>query len=187
MSIQKLFPRFLTFTLLITLCFPLVFGSLDALALSCLQLDTPRNAMNKADVVFQGVVSKATPDGKGGYFYAFNVSKVWKGEIESTVTLHQSEAEVTWSYVFNGGKEYIVMARYNDSKELVYPLCGYSLEFTGSNQSEVTSVIDDLGSFTVPSQGSATPGMQILYVVIPFLVAGAIVGFVIYQNRNSKK
>src|SRR6185436_12272063 len=81
---------------------------------------SPRVAVLRADVAFRGTARDVRPVGgrsgtRGpwqGSIVTFDVSRVWKGDVGSTIVLHQTrdgEDDVT----FESGREYVVFARRN--------------------------------------------------------------------------
>jgi hypothetical protein len=87
----------------------------SAFACSCIPSGPPEEALEQATVVFAGRVVDADPAPAGEMVntaelvpYTFEVSQVWKGDVNSTITLGSSVSSASCGYEFVVGEEYIV-------------------------------------------------------------------------------
>lgn len=85
----------------------------SASALSCAQPRPPQEELGLAEAVFKGKLLSETRNR-----LHFEVSKVWKGEVGSKISLHPNG----WTE-FNTGQEYVVFVSKEDGK-LTPRLCG---------------------------------------------------------------
>ncbi len=95
---------------------------LSANVLACDKTELePAKAFNTADVIFRGNVENLqylddpeTTKVEPRIIVTFRVSKVWKGPLEKSLTIHTTYNKSTCNgYAFISGREYLVYARFN--------------------------------------------------------------------------
>lgn len=110
-------------------------GAGSVSACSCVRPGSPIEELEKSDAVFAGTVvnidipslQKAKQQfGLGSSMdsveVTFNVSEVWKGPKNKTITIKTARSSASCGYNFEQGKEYFVYANEND-KDLSVSLC----------------------------------------------------------------
>lgn len=88
-------------------------------ACSCVSPGSPAEALSNADSVFAGKVVAIRPTGHPPFrlssadpvMVEFEVTQIWKGTQERTVTIETKRSEVSCGYDFTKGLHYIVYAR----------------------------------------------------------------------------
>ncbi len=122
-------------------------------ACSCIAM-TPADAFDRADAVFAGVVS--TVSVKGGLFgqsgldpvnVEIQVSEVWKGPRQATITVETVRSGASCGVDFQAGREYLVYARNGETG-----LCGGTVEIQNA-----AANIAALGKGSHPTDDAGTP------------------------------
>ena len=106
-----------------------------ARACSCAQRLSPTQALTRADVVFEGRVTRVPTrtdfaKGFGGTVsYEFEVERYWKGVVESTMSLHTPSSGAACGRRFRAGERYLVYARVDgQTGNLVDTICSRTRE-----------------------------------------------------------
>ncbi len=106
-----------------------------ARACSCAQRLSPTQALTRADVVFEGRVTRVptrTDFAKSfgdTVSYEFEVERYWKGVVESTMSLHTPSSGAACGRRFRAGERYLVYAQLDSqSGKLVDTICSRTRE-----------------------------------------------------------
>jgi hypothetical protein len=130
---------FLATLLLSVCCFDGLIGQ-AAYTYKCRKLGSPRQELEKADVVFIGKVTKIS-DNSSVRINEFDVEKIWKGP--STKRMIVSTGKHLYGYRFTEGEKYLVYASGTDELETSRCSRTKSLETASLD-------LKELGEGTVP-------------------------------------
>ena len=97
-------------TLLTTIVAMAVAGAGMAEACSCIAPPPPKKALEQANSVFSGKVTKIEEAGESELAVTFELATTWKGAAGKEVTLYTANQSAACGYGFEEGKSYLVYA-----------------------------------------------------------------------------
>ena len=184
-------------------------GNLDrAFACSCVAPWPPTEALAGATAVFVGKVSNL--DVSTGLLTStadpvevtFQVSKVWKGPVHSTLLATTARSGASCGYGFERGQEYLVYARGTET-ELEVSLCSRTQPLSAADedlavlgQGNIPTAVDEdlavLGQGNIPTAEAPDLSTQTLSYP-PWVIAFGVIGvglvmaaFVLIRKRFSQ-
>lgn len=107
------------------LCLALILAPAAADACSCIgPFPPPLEALAEADAVFFGEVLDVTqPEGSFDVEATFLVHAVWKGPIQSTLTVRTPSTTAGCGFPFSEGQDYLVYAATHEVADLYTHIC----------------------------------------------------------------
>jgi hypothetical protein len=183
-----------------------------AFACSCMIPGPPEEALEQASVVFAGRLVDTQRPQAGGEVntadlsaYRFEVSRVWKGDVTSTVTIGSAMSSASCGYEFVIGEEYIVYGFEQDGIvqtglcTRTAPLANADEDLAALGEGQLPAPGDD-PTLVDPQPGSpanpeaegegGTPALLLagipswIWVVAPILLAGAVLAVPLMRRRR---
>ena len=119
-------------------------------ACSCLPPPPAMDSLEQASAVFAGKVVKVNPTPSQTNVepiqVTFEISKVWKGELNKTTIVRTAANSAMCGNYFEIGEKYLVYA-YSDGEELMTNLCSRTARLKDAKQD-----LNDLGTAPKPQQ-----------------------------------
>ncbi|NJN53950.1 MAG: hypothetical protein HC804_03850 [Anaerolineae bacterium] len=160
----------------------------QAFACSCMPSESVEAGVDMATAVFAGEVTQI--DAPGGVIISsadpvqvtFQVSQVWKGAVQQTITITTPRESASCGHEFIEGQAYLVYANGSEDDLQVF-LCSRT-----ASLGDASSDLATLGAGTVPAVDSTTQPLSPGFVLVPFLVLLiAVVGGIWLVQRHRKR